>query len=673
MLWEDTFVDIDQRVRVMGAPTITNANPQNAERLFLNRDIISLVKRFCRDMSFTIFYRFTKKEIVKKSFVKCGFATNVQLTYQGSDLWERIIVPLLTPEDNHHLIIICNEKQLAEIKGTKTFKELLNDYANTKVHHILPYFYGPSWGHFAKYTKDTASADERAYMFSASVPSLSNYFSYILNTPAKVQFLHKSIISNDQSEALQRCKPNRTKDLYLINYYRSSADSLTQEDFSKHLVSQIKNGSTANTISLFFCESIISYINKSSIDLNHCMFLIYPSSGENRWNDVLLESMRITLQKHGCESNTLKGLRRIITVPKQHTTSQRDSATQLNSIEIDINDLALYQYAVVIDDFVSKGTSFNSAITLLRRCGFQGFIQTFAVGGTQYKSEISISYKLPFDIDKREIAQNGYIFDLDNTIMETDNALQYRESRNWDEAYKVIPEMKPYYYIIHSIKQLIKQNIDVAIVTSSPAEYCKRILRFIGISLNDVVCVCYHDTRKYKPDPDPFLVAEKLMKHNNINIFCVGDQENDIIASDNANRADPAHTFIPLFAYWQSKSWWVKKDHTYNLEVFNHELQFVQFLGFIIPAKNTLENLIDSFIRPVFYDKPIENKDIYELLENKEYLIQSRPGTYVPTEKGKSCGFKGSYTSSGSKSNILCNQNAQYELLALLCKRFSLG
>lgn len=673
MLWEDTFIDLDQRIRVINqAPTVAYDNELNADRLFLNRDIISLVKRFSHDMDFTIFYRYTKKPIVERCHQKCGFTTNVRLTWQGNDFWSREIVPLLNEQDFHHVFIICNEKQITEIKGGKTFQELLKNKENVDLQHILPKFYGPSWGYFAQYTADTEKDSEHAYMFSASVFSLSNYFSFILNKPSQVQFLHRNRISNIQSHNLIYPHPCRTKDLFLFDYYRSSANSMTKDDFSRYLVSRIKNGSAANNLSLFFCEAILSHIRKSSVDPDRCLFLVYPSSSEDHWNDVLMDSMSETLHNHGYATDTLKGLRRIKNVQKQHLTSQRDTAIQINSIQLEINDVSRYEYAIIIDDLTSTGTSFSSAAAILQKAGFQGFIQSYAVGGTQYSGKKSVLYQPAFGYDRREVARNAYIFDLDNTIIETDIALPYRESGDWKTAYSMIPNMRQYYCVVDSIKQLIRRGIDVAIVTSSPTEYCVRIMRYLGISLNNVVCVCFHDTENHKPNPDPFIVASKLMKHNNMNIFCVGDQISDILACDNANQADPDHTYIPLFACWQSNRWKLNQDNRSELRAFTHELQFVQYLGFILPAANTLENLINTYIRPVFFDMTYSNEQIYELLEEKGYLTQSMPGSYVPTEKGRSCGLRGSYTlpiyRRYQNSNILCDTNAQYEIIALLTR-----
>ena len=90
----------------------------------------------------------------------------------------------------------------------------------------------------------------------------------------------------------------------------------------------------------------------------------------------------------------------------------------------------------------------------------------------------------------------GVIFDLDQTIIDSRIAQAERTSRNWKNAYELIPSMRPYKDIVNLIHELLKQGIEVAVVTSSPRPYCERILNWLGIT--GVVTVCYHDTEKHK-------------------------------------------------------------------------------------------------------------------------------------------------------------------------------
>lgn len=136
----------------------------------------------------------------------------------------------------------------------------------------------------------------------------------------------------------------------------------------------------------------------------------------------------------------------------------------------------------------------------------------------------------------------GVIFDLDQTIIDSRIAYEARKNRDWENVYKLIPSMKPYTEVVNLIKAMISQGIEVAIVTSSPASYCKKVLEYLGIT--GVIMVCYHDTNKHKPEPDPILLAIKRMKNQEgKRIIAVGDDDNDILA---ANRAG----IISVQGFW---------------------------------------------------------------------------------------------------------------------------
>lgn len=128
----------------------------------------------------------------------------------------------------------------------------------------------------------------------------------------------------------------------------------------------------------------------------------------------------------------------------------------------------------------------------------------------------------------------GVIFDLDQTIIDSSIAYEERKKRDWNKVYNLIPRMKPYKEVVMLIKQLLDQGVEVAVVTSSPRPYCEKILNYLGIS--GVITVCYHDTLKHKPDPDPYQLAiSKMSNQIGKNIIAIGDEEKDIIAAQRAN------------------------------------------------------------------------------------------------------------------------------------------
>lgn len=124
------------------------------------------------------------------------------------------------------------------------------------------------------------------------------------------------------------------------------------------------------------------------------------------------------------------------------------------------------------------------------------------------------------------------IIDLDQTIVDSSSAEHLRKERKWSDVYKLIPSFILYEGISELIKELRKKGIKVAVVTSSPSTYAKKVLEHFMIEVD--VLVCYHDTKLRKPNPDPINHAiQKLAPCSSVCIS-IGDHENDIIASKSA-------------------------------------------------------------------------------------------------------------------------------------------
>lgn len=124
------------------------------------------------------------------------------------------------------------------------------------------------------------------------------------------------------------------------------------------------------------------------------------------------------------------------------------------------------------------------------------------------------------------------IFDLDLTLVDTLIAEKLRKDRNWPAVYKLIPDMKPYVGVDDLIAQTLKLGCKVSIVTSSPSSYCKKIISQWKWPIETTVC--YHDTVKKKPHPEPILAAlEKLGSVPETSI-AVGDTVGDIQCAQNA-------------------------------------------------------------------------------------------------------------------------------------------
>lgn len=126
----------------------------------------------------------------------------------------------------------------------------------------------------------------------------------------------------------------------------------------------------------------------------------------------------------------------------------------------------------------------------------------------------------------------AYIFDLDQTIVDSSIAEIYRKKQDWKRVYSLIPQFSLYDGIDEIFRILNQKGEKICIVTSSPKIYCSKVINHFGLQIDTVVT--YHDTEKHKPYPEPMLKAIELLQEKPINIISIGDAENDIIASRKA-------------------------------------------------------------------------------------------------------------------------------------------
>lgn len=126
----------------------------------------------------------------------------------------------------------------------------------------------------------------------------------------------------------------------------------------------------------------------------------------------------------------------------------------------------------------------------------------------------------------------GYIFDLDQTIVDSSVAERYRNQREWSAVYSLISKFRLYEGIDDIFNMLHEKGEKICVVTSSPEKYCKNVLKEFGIQVDNIVC--YHDTKLHKPHPAPILKAIELLGDSPENIVSIGDAEKDIVASNAA-------------------------------------------------------------------------------------------------------------------------------------------
>ena len=125
------------------------------------------------------------------------------------------------------------------------------------------------------------------------------------------------------------------------------------------------------------------------------------------------------------------------------------------------------------------------------------------------------------------------IFDLDLTLVDTTCLEPARHSRNWNEAYRLIPQTRMYDGMNDVLEIIRKNNINVVIVSTSPRPYVEKLVEHYNIPAKWIVS--YHDAKPIKPHPAPMLKALELLGCNAIEAISFGDRVIDIQSSNAAN------------------------------------------------------------------------------------------------------------------------------------------
>ena len=98
----------------------------------------------------------------------------------------------------------------------------------------------------------------------------------------------------------------------------------------------------------------------------------------------------------------------------------------------------------------------------------------------------------------------GVFFDLDQTLVLTDELEYLRRKRAWNQIYEclfktILPPGTQQF--IGSVSKIAT----VGVITSSPRQYAEKVLQYHALDIP--VLVAYHDTARRKPNPDPILKA----------------------------------------------------------------------------------------------------------------------------------------------------------------------
>ena len=125
------------------------------------------------------------------------------------------------------------------------------------------------------------------------------------------------------------------------------------------------------------------------------------------------------------------------------------------------------------------------------------------------------------------------IFDLDLTLIDTTCLEPLRHSKQWQEAYRRIPETSMYEGMSDVLEIIRKHNILCAIVSTSPRPYVEKIVAHYNLPVQHIVS--YHDAKPIKPHPAQMLKALELMGKSAKEVISFGDRAIDIHASNAAS------------------------------------------------------------------------------------------------------------------------------------------
>jgi phosphoglycolate phosphatase len=128
--------------------------------------------------------------------------------------------------------------------------------------------------------------------------------------------------------------------------------------------------------------------------------------------------------------------------------------------------------------------------------------------------------------------KKAVIFDLDQTLVDSRISSNHRKSRDWQTVYSLIPKFKIYDGFFDVFKYFRENNIQVAIVTTSPAVYAQKVLNYFKIPNHQLVD--YFKVKPIKPHPAPMLMAADLLRTHPSDIISFGDRKIDIESSNSA-------------------------------------------------------------------------------------------------------------------------------------------
>ncbi len=146
---------------------------------------------------------------------------------------------------------------------------------------------------------------------------------------------------------------------------------------------------------------------------------------------------------------------------------------------------------------------------------------------------------------------SGLIFDLDNTLVLTDNLKTLRDARLWGQVLRSLDETTIPAGTLSFLDEIRHgYEIPIGIVTRAPRRYAEGLLRHHAINFD--VLVAYHDVKRTKPDPEGVLLAAQKLGTKSKNCIYIGDPEGGV---DRQTALNSGSTYIEIDWSSHQASW----------------------------------------------------------------------------------------------------------------------
>ena len=147
--------------------------------------------------------------------------------------------------------------------------------------------------------------------------------------------------------------------------------------------------------------------------------------------------------------------------------------------------------------------------------------------------------------NNESLKHDCYIFDLDQTIVDSKNIKPLQDSHRWDEVYRKLSTIRPFDGIIELIQDIRSKGGKVAILSNAKSEYVKKVVAYYSIPSD--LALGYSEIRQPKPNPLGLQIVRDNL--NTSKEIYIGDSDGDKAFSKNAG--------IPFIGVdFSGSEWW---------------------------------------------------------------------------------------------------------------------